>query len=62
MENENKIQKIKKENNKLVSKKLEYQLDLLLNGQKINREELRVGFRQPIKIVFYPYKTSSYWT
>ena len=46
MENENKIQKIKKENNKLVSKKLEYQLDLLLHGQKINREELRVGFRQ----------------
>ena len=37
MENENKIQKIKKENNKLVSKKLEYQLDLLLHGQKINR-------------------------
>ena len=46
MENENKIQKIKKENNKLVSKKLEDQLDLLLHGQKINREELRVGFRQ----------------
>jgi integrase len=46
MENENKIQKIKKENNKLVSKKLEYQLDLLLHGQKINQEELRVGFRQ----------------
>jgi len=46
MENENKIQKIKKENNKLVSKKLESQLDLLLHGQKINREELRVGFHQ----------------
>jgi hypothetical protein len=33
MENENKIEKIKKENNKLASKKLESQLDLLLHGQ-----------------------------
>ncbi len=33
-------------NNKLAFKKLESQLDLLLHGQKINREELRVGFRQ----------------
>lgn len=43
---ENKIQKFKKENNKLASKKLESQLDLLLHGQEINREELRVGFHQ----------------
>ena len=41
-----KIEKIKKENNRLASKKLEFQLDLLLHGQEINREELRVGFRQ----------------
>ena len=34
------------ENNKLASKKLESQLDLLLHGQEINGEELRVGFRQ----------------
>ena len=46
MENENKIEKIKKENNKLALKKLESQLDLLLYGQEINREELRVGFCQ----------------
>ena len=38
--------KIKKENNKLAFKKLESQLDLLVYGQEINREELRVGFRQ----------------
>ena len=46
MENESKIEKIKKENNKLASRKLESQLELLLHGQEINREELRVGFRQ----------------
>ena len=46
MENENKIDKIKKENKKLAPQKLESQLDLLLHGQEINREELRVGFRQ----------------
>ena len=37
---------MKKENNKLAFKKLEFQLDLLVYGQEINREELRVGFRQ----------------
>jgi integrase len=42
---ENKIQKIKKENNQLADyKKLESQLDLLLEGQEINRKELRLGF------------------
>lgn len=46
MENENKIEKIKKENNELAFKKLESQLGILLYGQKINREEFRVGFRQ----------------
>ena len=46
MENKNKIEKIKKENNKLAFRKLEYQLELLLHGQQTNREELRVGFRQ----------------
>ena len=46
MENESKIEKIKKENNKLASRKLESQLEVLLHGQEINREELRVGFRQ----------------
>lgn len=42
---ENQIQKFKKENNKLASKKLESQLELLLHGQEINREEFRSGFR-----------------
>ena len=46
MKNKNKIEKIKKENNKLAFKKLESQPDLLVYGQEINREELRVGFRQ----------------
>lgn len=46
---ENQIQKIKKENNKLASKKLESQLELLLHGQEINREEFRSGFRQSEK-------------
>lgn len=41
---ENQIQKIKKENNKLASKKLESQLELLFHGQEINRNELRLGF------------------
>jgi hypothetical protein len=42
---ENKIQKIKKKNNQLADyKKLESQLDLLLEGQEINRKELRLGF------------------
>ena len=34
---ENQIQKIKKENNKLASKKLKSQLELLLHGQEISR-------------------------
>ena len=38
---ENQIQKIKKENNKLASKKLESQLELLLHGQEISRDEMR---------------------
>jgi len=41
---ENQIQKIKKENNKLASKKIESQLDLLLHGQEISRDEMRRGF------------------
>ena len=41
---ENQIQKIKKENNKLASKKLESQLELLLHGQEISRDEMRRGF------------------
>jgi len=43
----NKLQKIEKfyqENNKLTSKKIESQLDLLLKGQKVNQQELRLGF------------------
>ena len=41
---ENKIEKLKKENNKLIGKKIESQLNLLLKGQKINQKELRLGF------------------
>lgn len=49
MENKNKIRKIKKQNNfksnnKLIYKKLESQLDFLLEEQKINQKELRLGF------------------
>jgi integrase len=41
----NEIQKIKKENNQLAEYKiLESQLELLLEGQEINRNELRRGF------------------
>ena len=43
---ENNIEKFKKENNKLTSKKLESQLDLWLRRQKINREEFWTDFRQ----------------
>lgn len=43
---ENNIEKFKKENNKLASKKLELQLDLWLRRQKINREEFWTDFRQ----------------
>ena len=40
---ENKIQKIKKENNQLADyKKLESQLDLLLEGQEINRKDNKI--------------------
>ena len=41
---ETKIQKTKKENNQLTSKKIESQLELLLKGQEINQKELRLGF------------------
>ena len=45
MKNQNQIQKIKKENNQLAEYKiLESQLELLLEGQEINRNELRRGF------------------
>ena len=45
MEKKNQIEKINKENNQLADyKKLESQLDLLLEGQEINRKELRLGF------------------
>ena len=43
----NKLQKIEKfnqENNKLTSKKIESQLNLLLKGQEVNQQELRLGF------------------
>jgi integrase len=38
------IQASKKENNHLISKRVESQLDLLVEGQKINQNELRLGF------------------
>ena len=41
---ESKIQTTKKENNRLTSKKIESQLELLLKGQEINQKELRLGF------------------
>ena len=44
MENKNKNQKFKKEDNKLITKKIESQLNLLLKGQEINQKELRLGF------------------
>jgi integrase len=45
MENENKIQKTKKENNQIAEyKKLDSQLEFLLEGQEINRNELRRSF------------------
>jgi site-specific recombinase XerD len=44
MANKNKIQKIEKENNNLLFKKVESQLDLILEGQEINKNELRRGF------------------
>ena len=39
-----KIEKFNKENNKLTSKKIESQLDLVLKGQEVNQQELRLGF------------------
>lgn len=41
---ENKIEKFKKENNKLIVKKIESQLNIVLKGQEINQKELRLGF------------------
>ena len=43
----NKLSKIKQfeeENNNLILKKVESQLDLILKGQEINQQELRLGF------------------
>jgi len=37
------IEKFNKEDNKL-TKKIESQLDLLVKGQEVNRQELRLGF------------------
>ena len=39
-----KIEKFNKEENKLTSKKIESQLDLLVKGQEVNQQELRLGF------------------
>ena len=39
-----KLNKIEKENKQLTYKKIESQLDLLVKGQEINREELQLGF------------------
>ena len=47
MKKENQIQKIKQfeeETNNLILKKVESQLDLILEGQEVNRQELRLGF------------------
>ena len=40
----NKLEKINKDIDKLSYKKVECQLDLLLKGQEVNQEELRLGF------------------
>ena len=40
------IEKFNKENSKLTYKKIESQLDLVLKGQDVNQQELRIGFRQ----------------
>jgi integrase len=40
----NKLEKINKDTDKLVYKKVECQLDLLLKGQEVNQQELRLGF------------------
>ena len=39
-----KLNKFEKENNQLTYKKIESQLDFLVKGQEINREELELGF------------------
>ena len=41
---QNKIQKFKKENNNLVLNKFQSQLELILEGQEISRDEMRRGF------------------
>ena len=41
---ENKIQKFKKENNNLILNKFQSQLELILEGQEISRDEMRWGF------------------
>jgi hypothetical protein len=38
------IEKFNKEENKLTYKKIESQLDLLVKGQEVNQQELRLGF------------------
>ena len=40
----NKLEKLKKDIYKLTSKKIESQLDLVLKGQEVNQQELRLGF------------------
>jgi len=40
----NKLEKINKDTDKLTYKKVECQLDLLLKGQEVNQQELRLGF------------------
>ena len=40
----NKLEKINKDIDKLSYRKLECQLDLLLKDQKVNQQELRLGF------------------
>ncbi len=39
-----KIKQFEEENNNLILKKVESQLDLILEGQEINQQELRLGF------------------
>jgi len=41
---ENKIQKIKKENNNLILNKFQSQLELILEGQELSRDDMRRGF------------------
>lgn len=44
MENQNKIQKFKKENNDLILNKFQSQLERILKGQEITWDEMRRGF------------------